>query len=151
MRWTRQRRARNVMAGRASARERSAARRRTMLLRTVKPCGPGTRCWCQVGGGFAGPTGSGKTVNSQTTVTRRIRRRGERGVSRKTIVQGMPADTGEPVVTTVCLLPMHTGCGCIGHPAFPAPSVSWGERLHSPGASRRGDAKPCRPAWPFIV
>jgi hypothetical protein len=27
-------------------------RGRTMLdLRTVKPCGPGTRCWCQVSGG----------------------------------------------------------------------------------------------------
>src|ERR1700730_4940299 len=34
----------------------------------------------------------------------------------------MPDDTGEPVVTTVCFLPLHTGCGCIGHPAFPAPS-----------------------------
>jgi hypothetical protein len=22
--------------------------------RTAKPCGPGTRCWCQVGGGLAG-------------------------------------------------------------------------------------------------
>ena len=28
------------------ARERSAARRRTALKRTAKPCGPGTRCWC---------------------------------------------------------------------------------------------------------
>jgi hypothetical protein len=28
------------------------------LLRTAKPCGPGTRCWCQAGGGFLGPTGS---------------------------------------------------------------------------------------------
>jgi len=25
--------------------------RRTALKRTAKPCGPGTRCWCQVGGG----------------------------------------------------------------------------------------------------
>ena len=58
------------------------ARRRTMKSRTVKPCGPGTRCWCQVGGGFASPTGSGKTVNPPMTVTRRIRRRGERGISR---------------------------------------------------------------------
>jgi hypothetical protein len=58
-----------------SIRERSTARRRTALKRTAKPCGPGTRCWCQVGGGFAGPTGLCKTVNSPTTVTRRIRRR----------------------------------------------------------------------------
>jgi hypothetical protein len=25
------------------------------------------------------------------------------------------------VATTVCLLPLHTGRGCSGHPAFPAP------------------------------
>src|ERR1700761_3754643 len=27
--------------------------------------------------------------------------------------------SGVPVVTTVCLLLLHTGCGCGGHPAFP--------------------------------
>ena len=32
--------------------------RRTALMRTAKPCGPGTRCWCQVGGGEVDPTGS---------------------------------------------------------------------------------------------
>jgi hypothetical protein len=31
-------------------------------LRTAKPCGPGTRCWCQVGGGDVNPTGSGNTL-----------------------------------------------------------------------------------------
>src|SRR3979411_2893869 len=36
--------------GLSQTRERSTARRRTVLLRTVKPCGSGTRCWCQVGG-----------------------------------------------------------------------------------------------------
>jgi len=81
---------------RAVFRERSPSRRRPALKRTAKPCGPGTRCWCQVGGGFASPTGLCKTVNSPTTVTRRIRRRGERGINRKTIAQGRsdaPADT----------------------------------------------------------
>ena len=34
--------------------------------------------------------------------------------------------SGATVVTTVCLLPMHTGYGCSGHPAFPAPS-SYGD------------------------
>ena len=38
----------------------------------------------------------------------------------KTIAQGMPGDSGEPVVTTVCFLPLHTGRGRIGRPAFPA-------------------------------
>jgi len=36
-----------------------------------------------------GPTGRGYAVNSPTTVTRRIRRRGERDISRKAIAQGM--------------------------------------------------------------
>jgi len=48
--------------------------------RTAKPCGPGTRCWCQVGGGVARPTGSRKTANPPATVARRIRRRGEHGI-----------------------------------------------------------------------
>ena len=58
MRWTRQHRARK-RGCRVVLRncERLTACRRTTLMRTVKPCGPGTRCWCQVGGGFASPTG----------------------------------------------------------------------------------------------
>src|ERR1700754_265825 len=68
-----------------------------MQLRTVKPCGSGTRCWCQVGEGFASPTGFGKAVNSSMTVTKGIRRRGERGVSRKAIAQGMSDASAEPV------------------------------------------------------
>jgi hypothetical protein len=37
---------------------------------------------------------------------------------------------------------MHTGCGGIGHPAFPTPSVFLGEKfLNSSGASRREIAK----------
>ena len=63
-------------------RERSTRAGRAAQLRTAKPCGPGTRCWCQVGGGVSSPTGSRCTVNSPTTVTRRIRRRGEHGISR---------------------------------------------------------------------
>jgi hypothetical protein len=59
-------------------------------LRTAKACGSGTRCWCQVGGGFASPTGFRKTANPPMTVTRGIRRRGERAISRKTIAQGRP-------------------------------------------------------------
>jgi hypothetical protein len=63
---------------------------KTGRLRTAKACGPGTRCWCQVGGGDVGPTGRDKTFNPPMTVTRRIRRRGERAISRKTIAQGRP-------------------------------------------------------------
>src|SRR6266436_5589082 len=65
------------------------------------------------------------------TVTRRIRRRGEHAISRKTIARGMPVDPSEPVVTTlVCFVLFRTrGCGCSGHPAFPAPSV--GRKFHA--------------------
>jgi hypothetical protein len=42
------------------AHERSGERaRRTALLRTVKACGPGTRCWCQVGEGVSAQPGAG--------------------------------------------------------------------------------------------
>ena len=65
------------------------ARGRPAMLRTAKPCGPGTRCWCQAGGGFSRPNRVRQSFNPSATVTRRIRRRGERGISRKTIAQGM--------------------------------------------------------------
>ena len=89
MRWTRQRRARLRLQGGSPVSDRSA-RRRPMMLRTAKPCGPGTRCWCQAGGGFSNPTGFRSTANPPATVTRRIRRRGELVISRKAIAQGMP-------------------------------------------------------------
>src|SRR6202030_2788772 len=48
----------------------------------------------------------------------------------KTIAQGRPGVSGEPVVTTlVCFVLFRTrGCGCGGHPAFPAPSVLGGDK-----------------------
>src|SRR6266850_8326117 len=39
-----------------------------------------------------GPTGLRQTFNPRMTVTRRIRRRGEHGISVKTIARGMPGD-----------------------------------------------------------
>jgi hypothetical protein len=87
---------RNGGAGWRKACELSTARRRPILLRTAKPCGPGTRCWCQVGGGETDLTGLAN-LNPPMTVTRRIRRRGERGISRKAIAQGMPDASAEPV------------------------------------------------------
>ena len=40
------------------------ARGRTALMRTAKSCGSGTRCWCQVRGGFASPTGPSQNHQS---------------------------------------------------------------------------------------
>ena len=51
--------------------------------------------------------------------------RGEHEGNRKTIVQGMPVETGEPVEDDRILC----GHGCIGHPAFPAPSLFLGRTL----------------------
>src|SRR3977135_3208309 len=65
------------------------------------------------------------------TVTRRIRRRGEHEISRKTIACGNAGCSGGPVVTTlVCVTTLCArGCGCGGHPAFPTPSV--GRKAHA--------------------
>ena len=41
--------------------------------------------------------GSNRRKNPPTTVTRRIRRRGEHGISRKAATQGMPGASAEPV------------------------------------------------------
>ena len=70
--------------------ERLVRARRAALLRTAKPCGPGTRGWCQIGGGRSSPTGLRSAANSPMTEARGIRLRGERGISRQTIAQGRP-------------------------------------------------------------
>ena len=121
--------------------------RRTALKRTAKACGPGARCWRQVGGGVASPTGSCKTVNSPMTVTRRIRRRGERAISRQTIAQGRPV-----VSAATCMLV----CVSFAHflhtrPRVPAstrpslrPLFSRGWRiLQNSGDQRRENTKTC--------
>src|SRR3981189_969128 len=79
------------------------------------------------------------------TVTKKPDHRGEHEVSRKTIAQGRAECSGEPVVTTlVCFLLCTRGCGCTGHPAFPAPSVIEGRRFtHTSGVSRREVADAC--------
>ena len=89
MRWTRQRRRETVSQGESLVSDCQRAGR-TMLMRTAKACGSGTRCWCQIGGGFASSTGRERTFNPPVTVTRRIRRREERAISRKAIAWGMP-------------------------------------------------------------
>ena len=76
---------------------------------------------------FAKSNRASCAVNSLATVTRRIRRRGERGISRKAIAQG----TSECSACT-CMLVCVSLCayctrdrGCSKHLAFPAPSLRW--------------------------
>jgi len=98
------------------------------LLRTAKSCGPGT------------PTlvSSFAEVFREATVAKEPGHRGERGVTVKTNAQGMSGCFGVPVVTTlVRFFCCVRGCGCIVHPAFPAPSIlSRDIVLQSSGAIR---------------
>jgi hypothetical protein len=67
--------------------------------------------------------------------------RGERDISRKTIAWGMPDVSGASAVNTRVHTPTTKrtrGCGCIGHPAFPAPSD-----LQKAGNSRSNFAQTC--------
>jgi hypothetical protein len=104
------------------------ARRTTALTRTAKPCGPDTRCWCQVARRPSRPDRVGRAVNPPTTEARRIRLRGERGISRQAIAQGMPECFRLYLYARVRFAtPFCTrDRGCGEHPAFPAPSLGEG-------------------------
>ena len=69
--------------------------------------------------------GAGTSSIREATVTKRIRRRGERGISRKAIAQGMPECSSCTCMLVCALLCIHCtrDRGCSKHPAFPAPSV----------------------------
>ena len=101
---------------------------RATLMRTAKTRGPDP------------PTlgSSLRVTSSQATVAIKPGHRGERAISRQTIVQGMPDCSGGPVVTNACAFYQRArGCGCIERPAFPAPSVLRGTRsMHHSGAKR---------------
>jgi len=145
MRWTRQRRHANEIAGRIIFVSGFDAGRRTALKRTAKACGPGARCWRQVREDRSAQPGADSVANSRTTVTRRIRRRGEYAISRKTIAQGRPvapADTCMLVCAFLC-----TSCtrdrGCQPAPGLPCAlcferaEVSSKTRAHRAAGSRR--------------
>jgi len=46
-----------AIAGQPCAVSDQSAQDERRSSRTAKPCGPGTRCWCQAGGGCSNPTG----------------------------------------------------------------------------------------------
>ena len=74
------------------------------------------------------------SLNPLVTVTRGIRRREEREVSRKAIAQGMP-ECSDCTCMLVCAFPCASCTrdrGCSVHPAFPAPSSLVGETPCTP-------------------
>ena len=75
-RWPRHRRARKKSSQGELAHERRPRADERRLKRTAKPCGSGTRCWCQAGGDVASPTGLRRVFNPPVTEARGIRLRG---------------------------------------------------------------------------
>ena len=96
--WTRERRRASAVAGRVEPRERSTGaqdERRLSVRQNRVVLTPVAGAKSAV----ANQTRPGlrRRKNPPTTVTRRIRRRGEHGISRKAITQGMPDASAEPV------------------------------------------------------
>jgi hypothetical protein len=99
---------------------------RAALRRTAKPCGPGTRCWCQALRRRKAPDRVRLSLPiREVTEARRIRLRGERGISRQTIVQGRPGCPGFTCGhSPLCICAPFGAQGAMGasrHPVFPAP------------------------------
>jgi hypothetical protein len=99
MRWTRACRARCLRD------ERCGCGRRSRVV--LAP-----RCWRQVGGRDTADDG-GKKARSP----------GRSRISRKPLRRGCRVASGVPVVPAPVLFYCTGGHGCIGHPAFPAPSL----------------------------
>src|ERR1700692_982725 len=98
---------------------RGALLTRALILRTVKSCGPDASTPASSWRKYTPMTVTRKPITGESTKE-----------TVKTIAQGRPGVSGEPVVTTlVCFVLFCTrGCGCGGHPAFPAPSVLGGDK-----------------------
>jgi hypothetical protein len=85
-------------------------------------------------------------ATSQATGARKPGPRGERDISRKTIAQGMPGVSGEPVVTTlVCFIYFaREAAGAAGTRLSLRPLFSEAIRIvHRSGALRRENAEAC--------
>ncbi len=84
-------------------------------------------------------------------VARKPDHQGEREAAVKTIVQGRPDQSGEPVVTnSYAFYSCMRGCGCIGYPAFPAPSLFEGRCMYHSGTSCRGKVMHARIVAPRV-
>src|ERR1700694_4013521 len=122
--WTRERRRASVVAGRVEPRERlpgAQDERRFSVRQNRVVLTPVAGAKSAVAN--SNPTGVEEALNPPTTVTRRIRRRGEHGISRKAITQGMPDASAEPLCSCAHpLLHCVRDRGCSAHPAFLAPS-----------------------------
>jgi hypothetical protein len=86
-------------------------------------------------------------------VARKPGRRGERAISRKPLRREGRDVSGEPVVTNSCAFYFCTrGCGCIGHPVFPAPSFLKRDNVRAQlGRDPRRENVPVRAAFSAVI
>ncbi len=146
MRWTRQRQARNVMAGRVGERPVSdqTASGREMLLRTAKSCGPDAPMLASSSRRQVGPTGLRHAISADDGGKRARSPGRARRKPLKPLRAGTSGDSGVLVVTRV--RSTNTKCtrgrGCNGHPAFPTPSMG-GRFMHDSSALRCEAANVC--------
>jgi hypothetical protein len=171
MRWTRQRRRAMESQGRfkpVSGRQR--ARRTALNPPSLKLRRTGTKPVEAFGAGgcvrqnrvvlapvagvksaevFVSPTGRDKAANPSMTVTRGIRRRGERGISRKTIAQGRRNAPTVPVCS--CAFSFvhvaHETAGAARTRRSLRPLLDGRNDLQSPGETRHGNAEVCFVSW----
>ena len=115
--------ARKVDAGRGKLVSGSRRAGRTTLKRTAKPCGSGTRGWCQAAGGEVDPTGS----ISHQAGSDGGKRNSSPGRARHKPSNHCAGNAG--LLDCTCMLVCASLCalctrdrGCSKHPAFPAPS-----------------------------
>src|SRR6266478_463607 len=144
MRWTRQRFARDGIAGRVErlvsdqqrADERCCCVRRSRVVLTP-------RRWRQVRGVASAQPGLDKTF-PQATVAKEPDHRGARRKPLKPLRAGTSGDSGVLVVTRVrsTTTKCTRGRGCNGHPAFPTPSLG-GRFFNASGALRGGVVNAC--------
>jgi hypothetical protein len=89
------------------------------------------------------PNRARKTFNPPMTVTRRIRRRGEHGISRKTIAQGRRNAPTVPVCSCACSYAQFAReTAGAAAPGVPCALFSLGRNdLQGPGETRRGSAE----------
>ncbi len=146
MRWTRQRFARDGIAGRVGERPVSdhQASGREMLQRTAKSCGLDAPTLASSSRSCVGPTGLRQDI-SVGDGGKRARSPGRaRRKPLKPLRAGTSGDSGVLVVTRV--RSTNTKCtrgrGCHGHPAFPTPSEG-GRFINASGALRREAANVC--------
>src|ERR1700755_2476327 len=115
-------------------------------MRTAKTCGPDASMPASsLAEVLRGPPG-GQATYPRDDGDKKADHRGERGISRKPLRAGMSGDFRWLAVNTRVhtYYPMRTrGCGCIGRPAFPTPSVFRAEICCKPRAHRAARSRTC--------